>query len=233
MQLNVKSIQIIALAISTTPFLISCSTTGGGTASALERNQSTGLPIHGNFCGPGLPATTSPSPNGQILELQRVIPIDSIDRACQSHDICYVQRGIGNAQCDLELIDTMGNLVWQNQRSSTSQSAGNSNTKPTKSSIQCDGLALAIIGYFETSNPSAVKNWGDRLVGNTATHIAMGYTGAGLKIQEYWFKTFFLVYYPVIWLISNGKTSETNKLYSDMYSKLDYGMYADRWDKCN
>ena len=49
-----------------------------------------GLPVHGNWCGPGH------SGPGK--------PIDDIDRACMHHDKCYSRHGRHECTCDKELL---------------------------------------------------------------------------------------------------------------------------------
>lgn len=55
-----------------------------------------GLPIYGNYCGPGHGDPTGQTP-----------PIDAVDAACRSHDQCYDQRGYFNCGCDRNLIASL------------------------------------------------------------------------------------------------------------------------------
>ncbi len=49
-----------------------------------------GLPIYGNWCGPGH------SGPGE--------PIDDLDRACMNHDKCYASKGYTTCSCDEDLL---------------------------------------------------------------------------------------------------------------------------------
>lgn len=55
-----------------------------------------GLPIYGNYCGPGHgdPAYRTP-------------PVDAVDAVCMDHDRCYDARGYFNCGCDYALITRM------------------------------------------------------------------------------------------------------------------------------
>lgn len=53
-----------------------------------------GLPIYGNYCGPGHTSDT--------LE-----PIDFLDKQCKIHDECYAKNGYFHCDCDQALIDTL------------------------------------------------------------------------------------------------------------------------------
>ena len=62
--------------------------------SLAEANISTnltrdGIPFYGNWCGPG-------HGSGD--------PIDALDAACRTHDICYGDYGYFNCQCDYDLL---------------------------------------------------------------------------------------------------------------------------------
>lgn len=225
-------LQLMTLATASAAVILGCASTPQGQAPNSARNLGgSGLPIHGNFCGPNIPTTTSRTLSGQIAELEAILPIDDIDKACKAHDICYANQGFGAAFCDTALINTTGAFLQagnppQNTRNTTAR-------KRKEPSFQCTALALAILGYFETTNPSAVSSWADRLVANTATHVAVGYTSAGLKAYEYTYKALFLLYAPVIFLLSNGSLEKTKSFYETVYSAWDSGMYAGRWERCD
>jgi hypothetical protein len=55
-----------------------------------------GLPIYGNYCGPGFGDVTGVTP-----------PVDAVDAACRTHDLCYGARGYFNCGCDRALIAAM------------------------------------------------------------------------------------------------------------------------------
>lgn len=62
-----------------------------------------GLPIYGNYCGPGFGDPTGATP-----------PIDAVDAACRTHDLCYAARGYFNCGCDRALITAMPPAIATN-----------------------------------------------------------------------------------------------------------------------
>jgi hypothetical protein len=59
-----------------------------------------GLPIHGNYCGPGYGDPSGMTP-----------PIDAVDAVCRVHDLCYGARGYFNCGCDRALISAMPTAI--------------------------------------------------------------------------------------------------------------------------
>jgi hypothetical protein len=58
---------------------------------------SVGLPIYGNYCGPGHGDPTGITP-----------PIDDVDAVCRAHDLCYKNAGSsGTCGCDGTLLTSM------------------------------------------------------------------------------------------------------------------------------
>ena len=55
-----------------------------------------GLPVYGNWCGPGYGSGT---------------PIDYLDAACKAHDVCYGRDGYFNCDCDLEIINRINSQL--------------------------------------------------------------------------------------------------------------------------
>lgn len=53
------------------------------------KSATEGIPIYGNWCGPGHGSGT---------------PIDTLDAICKEHDLCYQQCGYFNCGCDEQLI---------------------------------------------------------------------------------------------------------------------------------
>lgn len=53
------------------------------------------MPIHGNWCGAGHGGTSLNDP----------YPVDTLDRGCMNHDLCYMKNGYFNAGCDRALLD--------------------------------------------------------------------------------------------------------------------------------
>lgn len=64
-----------------------CACHGAETSSNVSAGAE-GLPIYGNWCGPGYGS-------GE--------PVDDLDRACMEHDHCYDRRGWGDCSCNREL----------------------------------------------------------------------------------------------------------------------------------
>lgn len=70
-----------------------------GVTSRYFRPKGTGKTYaYGNFCGPGLPVAEGNPAN--LREAAAVKPVDTIDRACKLHDMCYMKFGRDNPQCD-------------------------------------------------------------------------------------------------------------------------------------
>lgn len=90
--------------------------------------------FHGEFCGMDTPSLHSQTKEQEIQDLKNITPIDSIDKACQQHDICYVQRGYNDKSCDDELVAAVKTiekkLVEKN----------------------CEMLTKSIVLFFDTKN---------------------------------------------------------------------------------
>ena len=56
-----------------------------------------GLPVYGNWCGPGHPKNSS----------QDLPAIDELDKACKQHDLCYSEKGYLNCDCDMVFRDRL------------------------------------------------------------------------------------------------------------------------------
>jgi hypothetical protein len=69
--------------------------TGGAGCSQLFPSGS-GLPIYGNYCGPGHGNPTGLTP-----------PVDAVDAVCRAHDLCYAGTNMFNCGCDRALITSM------------------------------------------------------------------------------------------------------------------------------
>lgn len=106
------------------------------------------LPIHGRFCGsytPDLPLMTE---ENLVKTLNDIKPIDEIDKACQTHDICYTQNANNEDACDKNLIHSI-------------QAMGK-----TFDNARCWGLTEAILGYFQTKNPENFNDITDAYIDN-------------------------------------------------------------------
>lgn len=64
---------------------------GRGAAESLPSTRE-GLPVYGNWCGPGHGGGT---------------PVDDLDRACMEHDRCHGERGYFDCQCDATLVQNI------------------------------------------------------------------------------------------------------------------------------
>eukprot|EP00180_Rhodochaete_pulchella_P002020 Plantae.Rhodophyta-Rhodochaete_pulchella.ctg30468.p1 GENE.Plantae.Rhodophyta-Rhodochaete_pulchella.ctg30468~~Plantae.Rhodophyta-Rhodochaete_pulchella.ctg30468.p1 ORF type:complete len:129 (-),score=3.32 Plantae.Rhodophyta-Rhodochaete_pulchella.ctg30468:412-798(-) len=62
------------------------------TSSATLTVVRKGVPMHGNWCGPGHGGGT---------------PVDEVDTACKDHDLCYRAHGYFNCKCDNELVSAL------------------------------------------------------------------------------------------------------------------------------
>lgn len=59
-----------------------------------------GLPIYGNYCGPG---------HGD--DSGNTAPFDAVDAACRRHDLCYRDKGYFHCGCDRDLILEMQTAI--------------------------------------------------------------------------------------------------------------------------
>ncbi|MBL8253567.1 MAG: hypothetical protein JNJ76_08210, partial [Candidatus Competibacter sp.] len=66
------------------------------TTKPLEVVPESGVPVHGNWCGPG-------HGGGQ--------PVDELDAACMRHDQCYDQNGYFDCRCNKNLADEIDSLI--------------------------------------------------------------------------------------------------------------------------
>ncbi len=57
-----------------------------------------GIPVYGNWCGPGHGGESGP-------------PIDPVDQVCCRHDKCYDQRGYFDCLCDQDLLNAMPGAI--------------------------------------------------------------------------------------------------------------------------
>lgn len=53
-----------------------------------------GFAIYGNWCGPNHPADINNAPD----------PVDLLDKQCQTHDLCYVEKGDFDCGCDRQMV---------------------------------------------------------------------------------------------------------------------------------
>lgn len=60
------------------------------------------IPVYGNWCGPAYPEKGL-EPN----------TVDTLDRICQSHDMCYVEKGMFNCDCDRKFVEEVSSSLEQ------------------------------------------------------------------------------------------------------------------------
>jgi hypothetical protein len=77
-------------------------------AEALRLAQ--GIPIYGNWCGPGHSGPGT--------------PVDAVDEVCCRHDQCYCERGSLDCSCDRELIANMPGAIADSSTSAGGRVAG-------------------------------------------------------------------------------------------------------------
>ena len=68
-----------------------------GIDEAVAGTEGIGLPVYGNWCGPGYGGSGS--------------PVDDVDRACMIHDNCYGAKGYFNCSCDQELVTSLERAI--------------------------------------------------------------------------------------------------------------------------
>ena len=57
-----------------------------------------GIPIYGNWCGPGHGGGP---------------PIDAVDAVCRAHDLCYDREGYFDCGCNRDLVNAMPGAIAQ------------------------------------------------------------------------------------------------------------------------
>lgn len=72
---------------------------GPASAKATAEHSSNPPPplFHGNWCGVG--------------DMNRASPVDALDAACRTHDLCYERIGRGTCTCDKALLKATAALV--------------------------------------------------------------------------------------------------------------------------
>lgn len=114
-----------ACALAALSFVTACASGGGTLTSPFYRPEPGVFYRYGNFCGAQFPAY----PEGATREERIAIaiemrPVDSIDRACQAHDLCYEAHGHDAAYCDNMFFDALGHGDARNWRGDNVQVLG-------------------------------------------------------------------------------------------------------------
>jgi hypothetical protein len=68
-------------------------------------NRGLSLPVYGEWCGLNHPVDIDSA----------LAPVDKLDRVCQTHDLCYVDEGDFNCQCDKNFTDNINELIVKNE----------------------------------------------------------------------------------------------------------------------
>ena len=73
---------------------------GSGIPSARIVPASGGLPIYGNWCGPGHGGGPT---------------INAVDAVCREHDLCYDREGYFDCGCNRDLVEAMPDAIARTQ----------------------------------------------------------------------------------------------------------------------
>lgn len=135
-------------------------TTGPANDKTSADSKSLSLKIYGNWCGPNHPMRKPGAADPKV--------VDYIDRACETHDLCYEKKGYFNCECDNQLLGSI---------SSIEQQVRQSRATPTTSIYGPESLASAATQlYF--SLPLCT---GDQFMFKAAVSPFLVYrTGAGI-----------------------------------------------------
>lgn len=71
-----------------------------------------GLPVYGNWCGPG----HGGDPNTPA--------IDPVDAVCKAHDLCYDERGYFDCSCDREMLERLPAAIGDTRTSAQGKACG-------------------------------------------------------------------------------------------------------------
>lgn len=131
---------------------------------------------YGNFCGDGHPAGQQQlSRQDRIIALTSIKPLDSIDRMCQLHDLCYAATVNDNIFCDRAIAESLGGFGWDRFRGESSLET------------QCENLELEIDAAFsamlkrnrENIDPGAERRTAF-LVNSLALGVAPAYAAGAM-----------------------------------------------------
>lgn len=85
-------------AVKYMPYDPSFKTTDTGVVSRYMKPAPGVFYAYGNFCGPGRPFAERDS--GNLARAAAIQPVDSLDRVCKVHDLCYMRFGVDASDCD-------------------------------------------------------------------------------------------------------------------------------------
>lgn len=188
--------------------------------ATVDEKLASGIPIHGNFCGPYIPFIP-PMPKQLIIErLESIDPIDKIDAACKKHDICYMEKGYFDRSCDKGLILDIKRLGknYENAR--------------------CFGLTSAMLAYFSAANPDLTSQYfGETAIFHIENIGAVALTG----IREYLLLSAKIALMPIAPLYGRSPFSvfeekhNQNRVDHNSQDIKDYRtvVYPSRYEVCN
>lgn len=104
---------------------------------SVELPAEDGLAIHGKFCGKNIPTISQPDASTRIRILRSIKPLDDIDKICQSHDICYNEKGGPSVDCDKVFVADAEKALKNGFNVSS-----------------CADLMASMAGFFVSANPS-------------------------------------------------------------------------------
>jgi hypothetical protein len=109
-------------------------------AGAPKLRAAQGIPIYGNWCGPGHGGSGP--------------PLDPVDRVCCLHDRCYDDRGYFDCSCDRDLIGRMPAAIVDSRTPPAGAAAGSA-AMIAFSALPCfcHRLCLPFVGCIDTPIP--------------------------------------------------------------------------------
>jgi len=124
----------VHILISMLMFLVisGCASTPARYASDVDED---GFPVHGNFCGAGVPSFIEEDKEKRIEKLEKIESIDRLDRTCKAHDICYVREGYLDRECDNEFQRDLVSVAYSPDVQGS-----------------CRVITAYMLSYFQTSN---------------------------------------------------------------------------------
>ena len=149
---------------------------------------------YGCFCGKGHPALSDVTLKGHSREQREdlakrylaIKPIDDVDRACQTHDVCWIMNGDGHVDCNKAFEDRLDAI----RKSLKARQEGVNSTEFRCSSMALD-MSFASLGFMEddpdSDPPAALGRWLARVfVGYPLSLIyATAYLVRGAAGQKY------------------------------------------------
>jgi hypothetical protein len=95
--------------------IFGCATTQDTDRQLYLKEEKHGFPIHGYFCGKNIPNIPDGDVETKIKYLELIEPIDIIDESCKRHDICFLIKGDGDYECNINLFSDMNKIKNLNE----------------------------------------------------------------------------------------------------------------------